>query len=210
MHLVTHTCTLHTLLDTLIHRKTASIEIDVQILTHLIAYKLNTCAPHWYREHFHAVLLLLCFVFGLAFGVFSFYFSNRWLLLFYFFAISPDVSFSVPLGFIARDAAHYIRHLHSLSLWYIRMCLCVLVFHVICFIRSCLAFIRSYKFHCTLILLWNARLAKNLFPNVQKSASTSDQSNENRIYWTDALTRTLAFSSGIHFNARAAKTVVEN
>lgn len=131
--------------DILIHLKTASIEIDVGILTHIIANKLNTCALHWYREIFHVVLptVSVCFHFALhcfCFGAFYFIFQQSFAVVVSLLHHFTNVYFNVPLGFIARDTAYYIRHLHS-RFGTSNVCVYFLVFHAICFIRIWLALI---------------------------------------------------------------------
>lgn len=126
------------------HLKTASIAIDAKILTYIIAYKLNTCALHWYRE----ILMVFLFWFGFL-SRFDFVLAHVYFILvvvcFYYFISSIPfhpkctgmwVYFSVLLGLIARDAAFYIRHLHSHF-----DTSNVVFFHAICFVRSCFAFV---------------------------------------------------------------------
>lgn len=141
---------------TLIHyRKTASIEIDVQILTHLIAHKLNTCAPHWYREHFHVVVLFLflfsvCFYFALLLFLARFHFISAIVRFYYFISFFP---FRPMWILVFRSVSLHVM-LHTTFDTYIlalvnRMCVCVciLVFRVICFIRSCLALVCFFFMH---------------------------------------------------------------
>lgn len=134
----------YTRLDTLIHLKTASIAIDVQILTHLIAYKLNTCAPHWYRENFSRCFRFVFVRHCFCFSAFSFHFSNRSFLLFYFFPFRPMwvlVFRSVPLHVMLHTTfdTYILALIHRSNVC--EGCECVLVFRAICFIRSCLALV---------------------------------------------------------------------